>query len=67
MNKADPQRQTTTPNEAMRSVVVSRDGAAVRVEKIEISDRTRRGLTANVKSIGSPSGQDAQRNGRHHQ
>lgn len=63
MSKADSQSHAT-PNEATRSVVVSKDGAAVRVEKIEISDRTRRGLTANVKSIGSPSGQ-AQRNGRY--
>jgi hypothetical protein len=63
MSKADPQHSTA--RETTRSVVVSKDGAAVRVEKIEISDRTRRGLTANVESIGPPSGQYTQRNGRH--
>ena len=42
-------------NEApFRSVVVSREGAAIRVEKLELSDAARRRLTTNVKSLVSP-------------
>ena len=37
-----------------RSTVVSEPGAVIHVERIEISERTRKALTTGVKSIGSP-------------
>lgn len=37
-----------------RSTVISEPGAAIHVERIEISERTRKALTTGVKSIGSP-------------
>lgn len=47
-----------------RSVVVSREGATLRVERINLSDRERRGLTTGVKSVGSPNGVSPSPNGK---
>jgi hypothetical protein len=47
--------------EEFRSTVVSQPGAAIHVERIEISERTRKALTTGVKSIGSPRDSGASR------
>jgi len=47
-----------------RSTVVSEPGAIIRVERIEISERTRKALTTGVKSIGSPRDSDKHRGTR---
>jgi hypothetical protein len=36
-----------------RSAVVSKEGAAIRVERIELTPTQRRSLTTDVRSIGS--------------
>lgn len=38
--------------ERLRSVVISKEGAAIRVERIELTPAQRRHLTAGVKSLG---------------
>jgi hypothetical protein len=47
--------------EEFRSTVVSEPGAIIHVERIEISERTRKALTTGVKSIGSPRDSGASR------
>jgi hypothetical protein len=38
----------------LNPVVVSKPGAAIRVEKSELSPRLRKGLTTNLKSLTAP-------------
>lgn len=38
----------------LKSTVVSQKGAAIRVERIELSDRMKRNLTTTVKKLGAP-------------
>jgi hypothetical protein len=38
----------------VRTTVVSEEGAAIRVERIEVSEQMKRNLTTSVSSIGSP-------------
>lgn len=39
---------------AFKSTVVSKKGAAIRVERIALSDRMKQSLTTTVRNLGSP-------------
>lgn len=52
MNKIGRLKRRGSP--AFKSTVVSKKGAAFRVERIELSDRMKQNLTTTVKSIGVP-------------
>jgi hypothetical protein len=42
------------PQGAFRTTIVSKEGAAIRVEKLELSRAMQRQLTVGVNSIGAP-------------
>ncbi|HET7461531.1 MAG TPA: hypothetical protein VFJ82_09780 [Longimicrobium sp.] len=55
----------TVPNGApFKSVVVSRPGAAIQVEKLELTDAARRRLTTSVRSLCEPRREPSARAGR---
>jgi hypothetical protein len=52
MNKIGRLKRRGSP--ALKSTVVSQKGAAIRVERIELSDRMKQNLTTTVKKLGVP-------------
>jgi hypothetical protein len=52
MNESERLKRTESP--ILRSTVVSAEGAAIRVERIEVSERMKQNLTTSVSSIGAP-------------
>jgi hypothetical protein len=52
MNETERLKRRESP--IVRTTVVSEEGAAIRVERIEVSEQMKRNLTTSVSSIGSP-------------
>jgi hypothetical protein len=50
MNENNRPKPTESP--IVKSTVVSKEGAAIRVERIEVTERMRQSLTTSVKDLG---------------
>ena len=61
MSEHARQKRGTSP--ITKATVVSEKGAAIRVERIELSDAMRANLTSSVKSIGSPKPHNSENGG----